>query len=168
VYREALVGLFCTLAGSARPLLRYRAMYVRWINRPRKKQGRPTVHWAAVLVENKWIDGRPVQQHVAYLGGITQAEAKRGAEQRSQFWDKATAQLDALRMPKGERRKIEATLAARVPRPTTAELRRHQRTQQQERREESPRILALQDERLALQDEMHDLDIEEEEERERA
>jgi hypothetical protein len=137
-------------------------MYVRWINRPRTKQGRPTVHWAAVLVENKWIDGRPIQQHVAYLGGITQADAKRSVEQRSQFWDKATELLDGLdrQLSVEQRRKIEVSLAARVPRPTGKELRAHSRARRVRN------TMSLED--AVRADRIHDLEIEEEEEWERA
>jgi hypothetical protein len=128
-------------------------MYVRWINRPRKKQR--TVHWAAVLVENKWIDGRPTQQHLAYLGGITQADA-RSAAKRAELWAKATALLDGLgEQVATERAKIEAALAARVPRPTKREQRRKAPPA------EPPHI-------LALRDQIHDLEIELEEEEERA
>ena len=130
-------------------------MFVRWQTRS-KTQHRRSEHWAAILASNTRINGKPTHHHIAYLGGITKADAKDIAR-RIQFWDKATEQLDRLRVAAEERRTITAALAARVPRPTKTELKRHSHTQR--RLAEPPDI-------LALQDEIHDLEIEMEEARE--
>jgi hypothetical protein len=131
-------------------------MYVRWINRSRKN----AVHLAAVLVENKWTDGRPIQHHIAYLGGITRTDAK-DAERRVQFWAKVRAVLAGLgeQVSSEQRRKIEAALAARVPKPNEKAMRRHSRALRRDA--ESPSLP------LGWADEQHDLEIEREEEEER-
>src|SRR5262249_34502235 len=63
---------------------------------------------------------RPTRQHIAYLGGILQDDVKH-VERRAAFWAKATAKLDALgkRVSPEERRKLEAALEVRIPKPST-------------------------------------------------
>jgi hypothetical protein len=39
----------------------------------RADSGKQDVHWAAVLVEGARVKGKPVQHHIAYLGGITES-----------------------------------------------------------------------------------------------
>ena len=135
-------------------------MFVRWQTRP-KTQHRRSEHWAAILASNTRINGKPTHKHIAYLGGITKADAK-NVERRIQFWDKATEQLDRLRVAAKERLKIAAALVARVPRPTKDELKRHSRTQRRKAElAEPPHI-------LALEDEFFDLEMEMDEARERA
>jgi hypothetical protein len=136
-------------------------MYVRWQTRRRTTRGEATAHWAAVLVENVRVKGRPTQRHVAYLGGITEADATEDAGRRIQFWEKATELLDALKnMPAEERRRVESTLAARVPRPTARQQQRHARQQAPPRRGDPQRI-------AGLELELEELELELEEERER-
>src|SRR5262245_15922994 len=91
-------------------------MYVRWQTRKRKQAN----HLAAVLVENVWIKGRPVQQHIAYLGGVT----GNAVENRQQFWAKVNSRLDRLanRVTNDERAAIVASIAAKVPPPTEEEI----------------------------------------------
>jgi hypothetical protein len=62
----------------------------------------------------------------------------------------------------GGYRKIETALAARVPRPNIKELKRQSRAQQRQTPPADPLHI------LAVQDQIHDLEIELEEERERA
>jgi hypothetical protein len=63
---------------------------------------------------------------LAYLGGIAEAMIN-DAEARRIFCDKATAALDGLkRLKPEERKKIEKSLAARVPPPTDKQLKRQQ------------------------------------------
>src|SRR5262249_30411495 len=101
-----------------------RAMYLRWQNRKRT-QHRRSEHWAAILVQNTRINGKPTQRHIAYLGGITKAEAQ-DAEHRIQFWAKALALLNERgKQVAKDRARIEAALAARVPRPAKNALKRH-------------------------------------------
>jgi hypothetical protein len=77
------------------------------------------VAWYAILVEAVRSDGQPRQRHVAYLGSITESALSIVA-QRHYFWEEASKRLDALgnRVRREDRGKIEAALAARVPRPT--------------------------------------------------
>ena len=57
-------------------------MFVRWQKRKRKSRAfgggrdRADTHWAAILAESTRVDGKPTQQHVAYLGGITIAPSR--------------------------------------------------------------------------------------------
>src|SRR5215467_4946749 len=91
-------------------------MFLRW---RRRKRSNPffDVHWAAVLVEGARVNGRQTQRHIAYLGGITES-AIRDDNQRRHFWNYVYEQLDGLsdRMSIDDRRHIEATIAAKVPR----------------------------------------------------
>jgi hypothetical protein len=89
-------------------------MYVRWMN----KRSKSTIHWAAILVENVRIDGKPVQRHIAYLAGITQADATGAKAKRAVFWRRARQMLKGLngRVTAADVRKIKAALALRVPR----------------------------------------------------
>jgi len=103
-------------------------MFVRWQKRKRKSRafggGRraPDTHWAAILAESVRVDGEPTQQHVAYLGGITDSAIEIAA-QRAFFWQKATEQLDRLanRISKDDRARIEDLIEKRVPRLTRKE-----------------------------------------------
>ena len=105
-------------------------MFIRWKKRNRKSHafggGRGTdTHWAAILVESSRVDGKPTQQHIAYLGGITDSAIKltTTAAQRGFFWQAAMQQLDQLadRVLKDDRARIEAALAEKVPRLTRKE-----------------------------------------------
>src|SRR5262249_39848848 len=73
----------------------------------------------------------PTRQHIAYLGGILQDDVKH-VERRAAFWAKATAKLDALskRVSPEERRKLEAALEVRIPKPSSEEIRSYHRAQQ--------------------------------------
>ena len=104
------------------------SIFVRWIQRQRLQGGR-TVHWRAILAQAVRVGGMPRQQHVAYLGGITKADAAKNVERRVEFWDTATTKLDEVKLGSAERRKVEAALAARVPRPSREERARCHRAQ---------------------------------------
>jgi hypothetical protein len=74
---------------------------------------------SAVLVESVRTDRGPRQRHVAYLGTI-----REGCEgmyrNRVDFWRKVDYQLDQVGpviLPRAERARIVAVLAAVVPRP---------------------------------------------------
>jgi hypothetical protein len=43
-------------------------MFVRWQSRNISNRWRRGISWAAVLVESKRVNGKPRQEHVAYLG----------------------------------------------------------------------------------------------------
>ena len=70
------------------------------------------VHWAAILVETSRVDGKPKQEHIAYLGGITES-AIEILPQRCYFWDEVTERLDQLssRLSTDERLRIENAIA---------------------------------------------------------
>ena len=103
-------------------------MFVRWQKRKRKSRAfgggrRDTdTHWAAILAESVRVDGEPTQQHVAYLGGITDSAIEIAA-QRAFFWGGATQQLDRLanRVSKDARARIEDAIEKKVPRLTRKE-----------------------------------------------
>jgi hypothetical protein len=94
-------------------------MYVRWQER---KQQDGMTHWTAVLAKSIWVKGKPKQQHVASLGGITKTEAKTDAA-RYEFWLNALEKLSTL--SPSDQRKIEAALVLRVPRPTDLQLKKY-------------------------------------------
>src|SRR6516165_10277451 len=114
-------------------------MFVRWQSRKRgspafgtvmRLRGRVVradtrkldVHWTAILVEASRVDGKPKQEHIAYLGGITES-AIEILPQRCYFWDEVTERLNKLsdRITPEERLRIESAIAERVPLPTGSE-----------------------------------------------
>lgn len=102
-------------------------MFVRWQKRkPRSRAFGPgrgaDTHWAAILAESARNDGKPTQQHIAYLGGITDS-AIGIAAQRAFFWQEVMRQLDQLanRFLKDDRARIEEAIAEKVPRLTRQE-----------------------------------------------
>ena len=104
-------------------------MFVRWQKRKRRTQYwhfdqrrylNGVHHLAAVLVESKRVNGKPVLRHLAYLGGINETQLKT-LRHRVWFWESATERLDKLKVKGAERAKIEAALAKVAARPTSAE-----------------------------------------------
>ena len=97
-------------------------MFVVW--RRRTKRGRQgpedrDARLEARLVEGIRIDGKPRQRFIVYIGSI---EEPYDSGDRVDFWDVASHVLDLLGNRIGaERSKIEASLAAKVPRPTAKE-----------------------------------------------
>jgi hypothetical protein len=75
-----------------------------------------------ILAESVRVDGRPTSRHVAYLGSITDSAIEFMA-QRCFFWDDVAERLDKLgnRITVEDRRRIEAAVAKKVPRPTPDE-----------------------------------------------
>jgi hypothetical protein len=103
-------------------------MYVRWQSYKRRAkflEGQPRwlLHWRAILVESKRVDGKPRQIHVAYLAGFTRYDLRR-VEGRVRLWERIESCLDELgnRVSADDRKRIVAALArkAGVP-PTRAE-----------------------------------------------
>ena len=80
------------------------------------------MHWRAILVENKRVDGRPKQEHVAYVVGFTESALQIDA-QRCHIWDRVSECLGRLgnRITPEDREKIEAAIATKVAKPTRAE-----------------------------------------------
>ncbi len=100
-------------------------MYVRWQSRKRRRPNfgysdQQDVHWSAVLVENKRVNGKPVQRHIAYLVGFTDSQAAIPPQRRF-LWDAFRARLDRLgsRVSPQDRRRIEAALIEKIGRPAT-------------------------------------------------
>jgi hypothetical protein len=101
-------------------------MFVRWISRARRTgwEG-PDVHHRAILIEAVRIDGKPRQRHIAYLIGFTESRAR---THRVNIWDEIAERLDKLgERITTDRKKIEAAVAMRLPRPTAAERRNARR-----------------------------------------
>jgi hypothetical protein len=102
-------------------------MFVRWQSRQRERapfgfgRGGDT-HWRAIVVESARIAGKPKQRHIAYLVGFTESAIEIEA-QRCHLWDHISARLDQLgnQITPDDREKIEASVAAKVQRPTAAE-----------------------------------------------
>lgn len=88
----------------------------------RKGTSEQDVHWKAVLVESVRVNGNPTQRHIAVLGGITDSAIEFTA-QRCHFWDRVIERLDRLgnQITVDDRRRIEAQVANKVPRPTPDE-----------------------------------------------
>jgi hypothetical protein len=80
------------------------------------------MHWRAILVENKRINDRPKQEHIAYVVGFTESALEIDA-QRCHIWDRVSECLDRLanRITPEDRKKIEAAIAMKVSKPTHAE-----------------------------------------------
>jgi hypothetical protein len=103
---------------------------------------RQDVAWTAIIVENVRVNGKPKQQHVAYLATICESElVHMGA--RIRFWDKVTKRLDGLsnRILADDRAKIEAAIEAQLPRPTPEE--RQQNAREREQWTEGLKTLSL-------------------------
>jgi hypothetical protein len=108
-------------------------MFIRWQNSKtvsRQKQNDKVNRCRAILVESARIDGKPRQQHVAFLASYRPDWLPAA---RFRFWREASERLDRLgnRISLEDRHKIEAALVARVPRPSPEEQRQHDRETQQ-------------------------------------
>src|SRR5262245_48764426 len=90
---------------------------------------RPTMS-AAQAAEAAWIRSS-ANAATLRLPGRNSADVKH-VERRAAFWAKATAKLDALskRVSPEERRKLEAALEVRIPKPSSEEIRSYHRAQQ--------------------------------------
>jgi hypothetical protein len=102
-------------------------VFVRW----QEKDRGDTVHMAAILAKAVKINGKPRQEHKAYLGGITKQDAKTNSNARCQFWLKAMKILDEKKIAGEERVNIMSALATRVPKPTKAQLQHYANRLQQ-------------------------------------
>ena len=112
-------------------------MFVRWQlyrSRARGKRQRQLTdahaRLKAVLVEAVRVDGKPRQQHVAFLGSTSID----GGDRR-RFWGDVTARLARLsnRVPPQDRKRIVAAIAERLGEqpPTKAQLGRWHREREQ-------------------------------------
>jgi hypothetical protein len=100
-------------------------MYVRWRSRKRQRSayGRcaeQDVHWAAILVESKRVNGKPVQRHIASLAVFTERYLKVPAQQ-SYIWKHVEARLRRLgkRISPVDEKHIKAALIEKIGKPPT-------------------------------------------------
>jgi hypothetical protein len=102
-------------------------MYVRWQKHKRRRpqfwrKDGPTsdIHWSAVIVENERVKGKPTQKHIAYLAGFTES-AVATPTQQAFLWRRIKERLDSLanRVSPEQRKRIEATMTAKIGRPPT-------------------------------------------------
>ena len=76
-------------------------MFVRWQSRVRAERNDwalrevGDITWNAILVESVRVDGKPRQNHVAYLGSFSTRQAKISA-QRVYTWEHMLDRLDRL------------------------------------------------------------------------
>jgi len=98
-------------------------MYVRWQSYKRRSkhwEGAPrwVLHWRAILVESRRIDGKPRQRHVAYLGGFIRYDLRRTSS-RVRLWERIERRLDKLgnRVSPDDRKRIVAALARKAGEP---------------------------------------------------
>jgi hypothetical protein len=115
-------------------------MFVRWqcykptrLNSVKELHGWGGQHWHAILVKAVRVDGKPRQQHIAYLGGITEGRIKQQKPVVFQkFWKKVFERLDTLgnRIPPEDRAKIIATIAKKIPIQTMEEIRQMEKEEQ--------------------------------------
>jgi hypothetical protein len=104
-------------------------MYVRWQSRKRRTAefgfGKSDVHWAAVIVENIRVNGKPTQRHVAYLAGFTESAVAIPAQQRF-LWERIETRFDRLgnRISPDDRRRIKAALSEKIGKPPTKKRRK--------------------------------------------
>jgi hypothetical protein len=106
-------------------------VYVRWKQRPARR-GRswsvPDEHVRyAVLVESRRADGKPRQRVVKHLAAIRDGDLQHPMTV-DRFWAQADAVLDELGIHGADRLAMEATVAARVPRPEPVALAEHRRS----------------------------------------
>ncbi len=101
-------------------------MFVRWIPRNREIyrswHGDDVTHWRALLVENRRVNGKVRQRHLAYLAGFHEGSLRVPA-QRLHLWDKITQRFDGLgaHISPAQRVAIEETMRKRIGPPPTAE-----------------------------------------------
>ena len=95
-------------------------MFIRWQKHRSggQRYRRETTRFRAILVESVRVDGKWRHRHVACIGSFV-AETL-DVEARRDFWKAANGRL-SIYVNDGERGRIEATLARRVPPPTAAE-----------------------------------------------
>ncbi len=76
---------------------------------------------SAVLVESIRVEGKPRQKFICHLAKLR--ERKRDYESTPFiFWRDAIGKLDSLPLDEDVRKKIEVQLAAKIPRPSDAEM----------------------------------------------
>jgi hypothetical protein len=93
-------------------------MFVRWEVRKRTRRGGGGDVLIATLARSRRIDGKPRQQHIAYLSSVKVRYNDLATPAHPiAFWEGAEWALDQLDLSRVDRDKIEAQLARRVPQP---------------------------------------------------
>jgi hypothetical protein len=108
-------------------------MFIRWQTRKRRKPAfghwydndgnrLSDLHCQAVLVESKRVGGKPRQKHIATIVGFSESATKIDA-QRCYIWEAVDKKIRLLnnRISDADRDRIQAAIAAKVPRPTPDE-----------------------------------------------
>ncbi len=101
-------------------------MFIRWQKRKRRDG---VTRLNAILCESRRVDGKPRQEHIAYLGAIDDVWLDQplddpGANlKRHEFWEKAEKRLAPLanRLASDDHHKIREQLNAKVPMADTNE-----------------------------------------------
>ncbi len=107
----------------------YTTMFVRWQKRKRRDG---VTRLNAVLCESRRVDGKPRQEHIAYLGAIDDVWLDQPLDdpaanlKRCEFWEKAEKRLAPLanRLAADDHYKIREQLNAKVPMADTNEARK--------------------------------------------
>jgi hypothetical protein len=100
-------------------------MFVRWKRRQRTRTTMygqwGTGEWvkSAVLVQSVRTEAGPRHKHVCYLGSIREAHQE-AHYVRVGFWESVVKNLDRVEITGADRKRIEATLEAVVPKPSKA------------------------------------------------
>ena len=100
-------------------------MFVRWQKRKRRDG---VTRLNAILCESRRVDGKPRQEHIAYLGAIDDVWLEQPLDdpaanlKRHEFWEKAEKRLAPLANRLGtDDHKIREQLSAKVPMANTDE-----------------------------------------------
>jgi hypothetical protein len=88
------------------------------------------IRYSAILVEGVRVNGKPTQRHIAYLGSILESTMAADTEGRENvdlcrvvFWQRVAERLDRIAgLSTEDRQKIDAAIAAKVPRVSQEQL----------------------------------------------
>jgi hypothetical protein len=100
-------------------------MYIRWQSRKRNRAkfggGHQDIGWSAILVESVRVDGKPKQQHVAYLAGFTESAIAAHPAQQRFVWDRIEDKLKRLgnRISDEDRDAIVKAVIQKIGKPPT-------------------------------------------------
>lgn len=94
-------------------------MFIRWERRRRVRSEQCLI---AKLVESHRVDDKPRQRIIAHLGTCTEPVSV--VMHRYRFYRRCDEVLAQLALSPADRERIESQLAARIPRPSDAEVKR--------------------------------------------
>jgi hypothetical protein len=95
-------------------------MFIRW--KIHKRESNLGNLLSAVLVQSQRRDGKPRQKILAYIASIREYHVATLPKIRGSFWRNVDKWLDSYGLDHAMRQKLEASIAARVQRPTEEEL----------------------------------------------